>query len=513
MFSLRTRWFRLALMSLASALFIGTSAAAQDIPVQAYSLEDVIGVALQNNRTLETSRLDLKAANEQVREAWGSLYPTIDGSVRYLRNLAVQETFLPAFIFDPDAPPNELVPVRFGSDNNWNANLTVRQPIFDAGAFIGVGAAGRFKALQEEAVRGSAQLTVTRVRRAYYRALLAHEAARVIEESVRRTGETLRETEGLNRVGLASSYDVLRLRVRLSNLRPDVRRAVNAAAAAERVLSVEMGMDKLSQINVLGELHTLRLTAAGENQDDANKQLLRLVGYPNALEASFEELLAVALENRSELRQARLSRDLENARVKFERTSYYPKLSAFFNYRIFAQEDGSLDPFGERSNQRTTTSQVGLELEIPIFQGFERSARVQQRSAALRQAELLVDQLEQQVANQIRTAVEALEEAKLRAQTQAGAVSEARRGFEIVSAQYLAGTSSQLEQTEGEVLWRESELRYAEAVYDYLIAQAALDEALGVVPMVDVDKPEDLDLRISLSSGQSEREVAHDVNR
>jgi outer membrane protein TolC len=65
-------------------------------------------------------------------------------------------------------------------------------------------------------------------------------------------------------------------------------------------------------------------------------------------------------------------------------------------------------------------------------------------------------------------------------------VGEARRGFEIVTAQYLAGISSQLEVTEGEVLLRESEFNYAQAVYDYLIAQADLDDALGVVPLVDV---------------------------
>ncbi|NIR30905.1 MAG: hypothetical protein GWN84_16635, partial [Gammaproteobacteria bacterium] len=103
----------------------------------------------------------------------------------YTRNLRVQEAFLPAVIFDPEASPDELIPVRFGADNAWTAQFYIRQPIFDAGAFVGVGTAGRFRALQEEVVRGQAQQTASRVRRAYYAALLAREDVRLVGESIR----------------------------------------------------------------------------------------------------------------------------------------------------------------------------------------------------------------------------------------------------------------------------------------------------------------------------------------
>ncbi|HSG81849.1 MAG TPA: TolC family protein, partial [Gemmatimonadota bacterium] len=153
---------------------------------------------------------------------------------------------------------------------------------------------------------------------------------------------------------------------------------------------------------------------------------------------------------------------------------------------ILAQEDGRLNPFGENKNQRTTSAVLGLALEIPVFSGFQRSARVEQRELEREQARVQLELLEQETANQIRTALDALEEARERAEAQRGAVAEARRGYEIVTAQYLAGVSSQLEVTEGEVLLRESEYNYALAVFDYLTAQADLDDAVGVLPLVDV---------------------------
>jgi len=476
---------RAAAAALLAIPFSAVALQGQSVPSPTYSLEDAIAVALEKNRDLREAQLVLRSSDQQVREAWGSLFPTVDGTFSYQRNLAVEEAFLPAIIFDPDAGPDELIPVRFGADNNWRASLSVSQPLFDAGAFVGVGTASRFQALQLETVRGRAQQIASEVRRAYYATLLAREDVRVTQESIDRTERTLEETRALNRAGLAAEYDVLTLEVRLANLRPNLRRAHNAVAAAERELSVQVGLDEVVPVSVVGRLHELDL-AAGDENAPANRELLRLVGYRNALDASVDELVELARRNRSDLRQARLSRELENARVNFERTSFFPRLSAFFNYSISAQESGSLDFFGENSNQRTTSAQLGVMLEVPVFSGFQRSARLQQRKLARQQADVEIELIERRVSNQIRTALEALEEARARAEAQRRAVSQARRGFEIVTAQYVAGISSQLEVTDGEVLLRESEFNYAQAVYDYLIAQANLDEAVGVVPLVDM---------------------------
>ncbi len=490
------RWQVRGLVAVAGVLLLATGLLGQSAETSAYSLQQAIATALRNNRDLQQAQLGLMSADEQVREAWGTLFPTIDASVGYQRNIAIQEVFLPAIILDPNASPDELVPVRFGADNNWSAWLFVTQPIFDASAFVGVGAAGRFQALQRESVRGQAQQVASRVRRIYYEALLAREEMRVTQESIDRTELTLRETRGLYNAGLASNYDVLRLQVRLANMKPNLKRAANAAAAAERGLSVELGLDEVIPVRVAGSLKDINLASVDSNEG-ANKELLRLVGFQNALDASIESMYELARKMRSDLRQAQLNFELEDARVRYEQTTRLPRINAFFNWGMIAQEDGGLNFFGETEKNRTTSAVLGIALEIPIFQGFQRSARVEQRRLAREQARIELDLLQREAENQIRTAFEALEEARERAGAQRWAVDEAGRGFEIVTAQYLAGVSSNLEVTEGEVLLRESEFNYAEAVFDYLIAQAALDEAMGVVPLVDVPVPAGADVSIS----------------
>ena len=70
---------------------------------------------------------------------------------------------------------------------------------------------------------------------------------------------------------------------------------------------------------------------------------------------------------------------------------------------------------------------------------------------------------------------------------QAFAVRQATRGFEIATAQFREGLGSQLELTDSEVALRESEFNYAQAVYDFLVARARLDESVGLVPGIDIE--------------------------
>ncbi|NIM51195.1 MAG: TolC family protein [Gemmatimonadales bacterium] len=453
---------------------------AQASAADTYSLRRAIQIALANSRTLEDAEQGLEVAGQQVREAWASVLPDISANMSYSRNLKVQEIFLPEFFFDPTAPPDAVRPVRVGSDNNWQAGLSVSQPLFEYGVFIGVGAASRFRALQGERVRGTAQQVVSAVRQAYFDALLALESQRLTEQSIARVRQTLDETRAMNRVGLASDYDVLRLEVQYSNIQANLRRSQNAVAAAKRSLLVEMGLDPGRPIDLEGRLNEIDLEVP-ERNDPVNAELLYLAGVEEVA-APYDELLQTALRRRTDLRQLRSTILLEEARLAVEKAEFYPRISVFSNYNIMAQENGAPSFFGESPNQRTSTAAAGVRIELPIFSGFSRFARVRQARWTVRQNETRLERAEQDAANQVRTLLDAVQEARQRAASQRRAVDQAGRGFEIASAQYREGVGSQLQITDAEVALRESEFNYAQAVYDYLTARAQLEMAIGMVP-------------------------------
>ncbi len=466
-------WVTLMLAALAG----GGRVAAQEV----LTLETAVQMALEQNEDLRGARFGLEVAREQASEARSDLFPKIDLNASYARNLMVAETFLPAIILDPTADPDDLIPVRFGADNVWNTSITIEQALFKPSVFVALGAAGRFENFELESLRGRTQGIVTRVRVLYYGLLLAQEQARLVENSVRRVRKSLHDTRALNEAGLAADYDVLRLEVELGNLEPNLFRARNSVAQARRELGIELAVDDLDGVRVAGTLAEIDLDDLAANSPE-NREILGFSTW--ATEALTEEVVRAALEGRSDIRQLDLSEQLRQSELSLERVQYLPEIVLFGSYGVIAQENGSPNFFG-RSDERTFSSQAGVRITWPIFSGFSRDARIDQRRASLRQAETQSRLARARADSEVETIWDQMLEAKARADGQRRAVQQAQRGFEIASAQYREGLGSQLELTDSEVALRQSEFNYAQAAYDYLVAQANLDLAVGSVPMVD----------------------------
>jgi outer membrane protein len=398
-----SRSLRVVGVAIGVTMTLASGGAAQEVAAgRTLSLDEAIRTSLAQNRELESARFELASADALVREAWSAVYPTVNASASYTRNLDVPGQFLPARFFDPDAGENDQVLVRFGADNTWGGSLRLEQPLFQASAFIGVGAASRYNALQRELVRGRAQAIVTQARSTYYDVLLAREAVRLNSESVRRVRQTLEETRAMNRAGMVGDYDVLRLEVELANLEPALRRAENTLDAARRTLAVNLALEELGAVDVEGSLSELDLEP-GATHDAEARALLSGFGLdaPEARDA--DGLVQLAMENRSEVRQQRLTESLRTAELRAEQSEYLPRIALFATYAYNAQADGSINPFGFTDARSTSTPQVGLQVTMPIFSGFSRPARVQQKRAGLLQAGTMARETEARVENQVRT--------------------------------------------------------------------------------------------------------------
>ena len=476
-----------ALAILATAFLPGTGAAGQErvLGEGPALLTTVVRTALDRNRDVLDAEYQVAVAKEQVAEAWSSVYPSVDLSSSFTRNVAPQVSFLPAQIFDPGAAEGEFIPVQFGADNIWSLSVNAEQTLVDPRAFVGLGAAARFQSLQREALRGRTQQVVTRVRVGFYDLLLAQEEVRLTENSLRRVRQSLKETRAMHEAGMAAAYDVLRLEVEVANLEPNLGRAMNRKTAARRTLAIELGTDPEAELQVAGSLAEIDLVDIDANSP-ANRDILSFTGVPVADEADVTNAVRRGTAQRSDIRQLEMTEQLRKTELRLEQVEYLPKVFAFGTYGLAAQQNGPPDFFGTGA-QRGSSKQVGLRVTFPLFSGFGRDARIDQKHAALRQAEVQTRVAADQAEVQLRNLMDEVTEARERTAGQRLAVSQAQRGYEIASAQYREGLGSQLELTDAEVALRQSEFNYAQAVYDYLATRARLDEAAGQVPFVDVD--------------------------
>ncbi|MCS6965393.1 MAG: TolC family protein, partial [Candidatus Kapabacteria bacterium] len=76
----------------------------------------------------------------------------------------------------------------------------------------------------------------------------------------------------------------------------------------------------------------------------------------------------------------------------------------------------------------------------------------------------------------------ALEQQRLaqqRLEVARGVLTQAERGYEIARIRYSSGLGTQLEVTDADAAIRQAQLTYAQALHDYLVAQADLEYLTG----------------------------------
>ncbi len=85
------------------------------------TFDQAISFALQNNPELKIKDLNYLISVEQLNEARLQMVPQIYGRYDLQRNLIIPSTLVPVGKFNPDLPPDELTPIKFGT--NWSSVL------------------------------------------------------------------------------------------------------------------------------------------------------------------------------------------------------------------------------------------------------------------------------------------------------------------------------------------------------------------------------------------------------
>jgi outer membrane protein TolC len=125
------------------------------------------------------------------------------------------------------------------------------------------------------------------------------------------------------------------------------------------------------------------------------------------------------------------------------------------------------------------TWSLSVNASIPIFEGLVTKYNVQQAKANLRatqsNAEVLRQDINKQVEQNYLNVKAAIE--KIRA-TEKGQEA-ARENWELAQGRYKAGVGSIIEVTDARVKFFSAELSYIRSVYDFKVAEAQLEKAVG----------------------------------
>ncbi|MEX2477967.1 MAG: TolC family protein [Gracilimonas sp.] len=457
----------------------------EDITSQTLNLEQAIQISLANNTQMKRSLLSVRDADQQVRNAWSNVMPDIAASANYTRNLEVPVNFIPAIIFDPNANPDELVPVAFGTDNNWQGGLSVSQTLFSGQAFVGISSSELYKAAQSESMRATAQGIVTQTRITYYQALVAKEQLRLVQAQIDRIEKNLDDTRKRFEQGFTDDYAILQLEVQLSNLKPQLTQAEFGIQNALQELLDVMGLPVQLSIDIKGNLSEFNIHTESIETEE-NEELKKIDGSTPLVMEKDSVALQRAMDLRGDLRMLDIQKQLQGKQLDAQRSAYLPNITASYNLNWTASQPGTPEFFGnDESRARSQTIMLGVQL--PIFQGFSRDAAVQQAKIQVKDTELQFFQARQTANKEIFSAKQGVREALQTSDALQKALQQAERGYDRALIRYQNGVGSQQEVTDAELQLRQAEINYAQMVSGYLTAKAQYDQAIGQVPFVQQD--------------------------
>ena len=425
------------------------------------TLDDSIQIARQTNLSIQTTQERVKSAEAQVRAAHAGLLPNVSLNSSYRYAGALPKSVLEAGgAFGPPGAGGEMSPLssigddtetiielEFGAHHNFQADLTLNQPIFAWGRYYKNYQSAKLslEAAHKELDAAYNQLVLD-VSEAFYRVLLSLEFVKVSEQTVALVEKQLKIAQNLFEAGASTNFDILRAEVLLANARSNLIRAKNGERVATDVYKNVLNVDLSDTIEVEGNLEQ------------------------PILEFDLAQLIQQAMEKRPELHQFQFSEAAAKKQVDVARTRNRPALSFFSNYQL---------DHNDRLEEMNRIWNLGFALNIPIFDGLATRAAVKQAESGLKQTQLGKQQMTDVIELEVRSAYLNLLEAKTLIDVQRETVEQAQESVRIANLRYENGMITSVELTDAQLALSQAEVNRLQSLHDYAVGLARLEKAIG----------------------------------
>lgn len=440
---------RIVLSNLCMLLFLTNLCWGQieAVSPRVYSLDECIQLAVKNNVTLIAAKNTYNVAKSDVWTGWGRLLPRVDSELGYGRSFTGPTSAL----YDPQT--GQIYPGTSGrADKYYSASISVRQGWSLGGYdFYSI----REKKASKNSAKSSYQLTrqelILWVKQAYFDVLKAKMLLEIQKEALKRANEQLRIAETRYELGAASYSDVLKAKVQYGDVELTLISADNTEKIAKATLNSWMGQNVDSPIDV-----EENLTIPEFNY-------------------SYENALRESLEKNPNVKKARFDLRSAEAQLGMARSGIFPNLNLSGSYR-WVNED--LDEI-EYIRRRDYKWNLSASISFNIFENFLTKHNISWSKAQLNSTKENFRQTKRDVALELKQAFLNVQEANEKIDLTKKKVKSAQEDLDLVQEKYNLGAANILELLDAEVSFKQAEADRVQALYDYNLAVAQFEKAIG----------------------------------
>jgi outer membrane protein len=407
------------------------------------SLAEAVAIALEQNPDARTSELEVKGARASRAESAGGFGPKlhVDASLQQWNS-----PFDLPFAFPGQPPPPPVFRVRDAF--TWSASVSLIQPLTQLWAIyddykvqdLGVDVA----AIKRQVARREIAFHAVE---SYYRLLEAARLSEVADASVAQLESQEKQAQSLFANGVIGKSDLLRAGLAL-------------ASAQERAIQMR-GQTEIAR----GQLDV----ALGLPQEAAIEPAPFQGDPPAASDATLQAAEARASAQRLELKELDRGIAQANAGAHFAKKKLLPAINAVGNYTHF---DGS-------AFQQANAAYVGLFASWDVWDWGTTLGGIAGAETRLEQARVARKKAEDQVRLEARQAFVTAETAQAALAVARTSVSQAEESYRIVTKRFENNAATSFDVVDAEAQLTQARGQVESALYDLLIARAALDRATG----------------------------------
>jgi protease secretion system outer membrane protein len=416
----------------------------------AVSLQQAYEAALKHDPTYRMHYYENEIGKENRVLGRSALLPSVSASYSFSRNVADQETL-------EQIPGGTRLSLKQPRYLSRSTVVQLRQPILNMDAVARYRQGKVQSAQSAEQFEANTDEVALRVVGAYVDALFADDQVALARVQRDMYLEQQKVNQRLFEKGEGTKTDMLETKARLDLAEAQLIEAEDNAVAMRNQLEGVIGMDP-------GTLDRL-----GDNFRVADLE-----------PGSFDTWRKRALENNNMLAAGRLA--VENARLEISknRAGHYPRVDFLATYSKGDNE--SLNTYG----QDTVNRQLGVQVNIPLYQGGAISASTRQAAAGYERAKAELDARTNEVLIELRKAHSLVQSSVHKIEALVKAVDSAKLLMTATEQSIKGGVRINLDLLNAQQQLFTSQRDLAQARYSYLLGLLRLRAAAGTLDATDI---------------------------
>lgn len=451
-----------------------------------WTLQECVAYAIENNISVKQSALDIENSDISKNDALGNYLPTLNAS----------------------------------SGNSWNTgltqdvstgvlrNITSRSSSYNisAGVTVFSGLRNHREMQKAQMQQLSAQYNLSKIKddialfvaNGYLQVLLYKANLEVALEQNNVTLDQIKRIQELVNSGVMPEGDLLEIKAVSAN---EIQSIVNSES------NIKISLISLAQLLLIKDY---------ENFDIADEEFNVILSEIN--DKNIDEVINSAKENRYEVKIAEQNMSVAQKDLEISKSFYWPTINAFFNYNTRETDIARISQFTDPDNPIITTQigylgstgeavladvpntslievpplsfedqlsnndgiSYGLQLSVPIFNGFSSRNNVKRNAVNVKRSEYQLEQAKLDLEASVYSAYVDSEGAQKSYEAATVALESQELAYEYAKTKYEVGLTNSFEFSESKLKYDKALIEVNRTKFNYIFKLKVLELFFGI---------------------------------